>query len=221
VSNAALSAEMDDFDAWFVDFGASVHMTYNKNWYVNFKETQNGASIYLGDYRAHQIKAYGDIPVTLPNGIVRHICNVVYVPVIKKNLISVTTITDQNLKVEFFKNYCIVKDLLDHFQIIATGVRAGCLYKLDVTSKAHYALTSTTISIEILWHQRYGHINDPDLLLLQKKNMVEILPMLKNEKVVCDGCALGKMHRDEFPSHPDKKKRDVLDLVHTDVCGPM
>jgi hypothetical protein len=51
--------------------------------------------------------------------------------------------------------------------------------------------------------------------------MVEGLPMLKNEKVACDGCALGKMHRDEFPSNPDKKKRDVLDLVHTDVCGPM
>jgi hypothetical protein len=27
VSNAALSAEMDDFDAWFVDSEASVHMT--------------------------------------------------------------------------------------------------------------------------------------------------------------------------------------------------
>jgi transposase InsO family protein len=51
--------------------------------------------------------------------------------------------------------------------------------------------------------------------------MVEGLPMLKNEKVACDGCALEKMHRDEFPSNPDKKKRDVLDLVHTDVCGPM
>jgi transposase InsO family protein len=51
--------------------------------------------------------------------------------------------------------------------------------------------------------------------------MVEGLPMLKNEKFTCDGCALGNMHRDEFPSNPDKKKRDVLDLVHTDVCGPM
>jgi hypothetical protein len=48
--------------------------------------------------------------------------------------------------------------------------------------------------------------------------MVEGLPMLKNENVACEGCALGKMHIDEFPSNPDKKKRDVLDLVHTDVC---
>ena len=132
-----------------------------------------------------------------------------------------STITDQNLKVEFFKNYCIVKDLLDHFQTVATGVRVGGLYKLDVTRKAHHALTSTTMPTKILWHQRYGHINHPDLLLLQKNNMVEGLPMLKNKNVACDRCALGKMHKDEFPSNPNKKKRDVLDLVHTDVCGPM
>jgi hypothetical protein len=51
--------------------------------------------------------------------------------------------------------------------------------------------------------------------------MIEGLPMLKNEKVSCDGCALEKMYKDEFPSNPDKKKRDVLDLMHIDVCGPM
>jgi hypothetical protein len=50
--------------------------------------------------------------------------------------------------------------------------------------------------------------------------MVEGLPMLKNENVACEVCALEKMNRDEFPSNPDRKKRYVLDLVHTDVCGP-
>jgi hypothetical protein len=150
VSNATLSAETDDSDAWFVDSGASVHRTCNKNWYANFKETQNGVSIYLGDDRAHQVKGYGDIPVTLSNGTVHHIHNVVYVPGIKKNLISLSTITDQNLKVEFFKNYCIVKDLLDHFQTVAMGVKAGGLYKLDVIIKAHHALTSSTMPTEIL-----------------------------------------------------------------------
>jgi hypothetical protein len=145
VSNAALYAEMDDSDAWFVDSGALVHMTCNKMWYTNFKEAQNGANIYLGDDLPHQIKGYGYILVTLSNGTVCHIRNVVYVPGIKKNLISVSTITDQDLKVEFFKNYCIVKDLLDHFKIVAMGVRAGGLYKLDVTNKAHHTLTSTTM----------------------------------------------------------------------------
>jgi hypothetical protein len=221
VSNSALSVETNDSDVWFVDSGASVHMTCNKNWYANSKETQNGTSIYLGNDHAHQIKGYGDIPVTLSNGTICHIHNVVYVLGIKKNLIFVSTITDQNLKVEFFENYCIVKDLLDHFQTAATGVRSRGLYKLDVTSKAHHALNSATMPTEILWHQRYGHINHPDLLLLQKKNMVEGLSMIKNEKVAYDGCALEKMHIDEFPSNSDRKKRDFLDLVHIDVCGPM
>jgi hypothetical protein len=51
--------------------------------------------------------------------------------------------------------------------------------------------------------------------------MVEGLLILKNVNVACYGCALGKMHGDEFPSNPDKEKRDVLYLVHSDVFGPM
>jgi hypothetical protein len=202
-------------------------MTCNKMWYTDFKETQNGASIYIyiyiyiDDDHAHQIKGYGDILVTFSNGTIRHIRSGVYVPRISKNMISMSTITDQNLKVEFSKNDCIVKDLLDQFKTIAIRVREGGLYKLDVTSKEDHTLTYSTMPIESLQHQRYGHINHPDLLLLQKHNMVEGLPMLKIENVACDGCALGKMHRDEFPSNPDRKKRDVLDIFHIDVCGPM
>jgi hypothetical protein len=55
----------------------------------------------------------------------------------------------------------------------------GGLYKLDVTSKEHHALTSATMPTEIPWHQSYGHINHHDLLLLQKKNVVEGLPYFK------------------------------------------
>jgi transposase InsO family protein len=51
--------------------------------------------------------------------------------------------------------------------------------------------------------------------------MVEGLPMLKNEYAVYEGCVLGKMYRDEFPSNPDRNKKDLLELVHVDVCGPM
>jgi hypothetical protein len=176
MSNAALSAETDDSDARFVDSRASLHMTCNKNWYANFKETKNGASIYLGDDHTHQIKGYGDIPVTLPNGTVRHNRNVVYVPGLKKKLIFVSTIIDHNLKVEFFKNFYIVKDLLDHFRTVAMGVRAGRLYKLDVTSKAHHALTSATMPTDILWHQRYGHINHPDYCYYKKRIWLKDFP---------------------------------------------
>ncbi|GMF54711.1 unnamed protein product [Phytophthora fragariaefolia] len=40
---------------------------------------------------------------------------------------------------------------------------------------------------------------------------------------VCAGCCMGKMRADDYPRHPEKlvKCAGVLDLVHTDVMGPM
>ena len=42
--------------------------------------------------------------------------------------------------------------------------------------------------------------------------MVEVLSIIKNEYSTCEGCALGKMNREEFPTHTDKRNRDVLEL---------
>lgn len=78
-----------------------------------------------------------------------------------------------------------------------------------------------TMTTNNLWHQRFGHINLHDLLLLQKQGMVDGLPSLKNEHIDCEGCALGKMHRYEFPSGLNMRKEDILKLMHTDICGPM
>ena len=65
-----------------------------------------------------------------------------YVLGIKKNLISVSKITYQDLKVEFFKSHCIIKYLLDQMKPIATGIHIGGIYKLDVKSKPQQALMS-------------------------------------------------------------------------------
>jgi hypothetical protein len=61
-------------------------MSCNKEWLENYHETNNGAKIYLGDDRSHQIKGYGDVCVTLTNGCVKQIQNVMYVPGINEGL---------------------------------------------------------------------------------------------------------------------------------------
>jgi len=95
------------------------------------------------------------------------------------------------------------------------------LYKLDVTIKSHQYFLSTSVSIEELWYLRYGNLNLKDLVLLQRKHMVKGLLVFKNEHVECDGCALGKKHRNEFSMRIDKWKIYFLELVHIDVCGKM
>jgi hypothetical protein len=44
------------------------------------------------------------------------------------------------------------------------------------------------------------------------------ISLSKNE--ICKGCMLGKNIKKAFPSS-DNRARGILDLVHSDVCGPM
>ena len=137
VSDAALSVDNDDKNAWFIDSGASLHMSCNKEWFDEYHENIDGTYVCLGDNRSLKVQGYGVIGVNLPNGQEKQIHNVMYVPDIKKNLIYVSTITDQDLKVEFVKSQCVVKDIQDKYKVIATGTKVGGLYKLDVTRKSH------------------------------------------------------------------------------------
>ena len=144
-----------------------------------------------------------------------------YVPGIKKNLIYVSTITNNELKVDLCKYQCHIKDIRYHYMIVATGSRFGGFYKLDARKSTHHALTSSGISIEELWHQRYGHINHNDLMFLQNKSMVEWFYVIKKDHIECSACALGKQHRAEFLIHKEKIQTDLLELIHSELCGPI
>ena len=37
----------------------------------------------------------------------------------------------------------------------------------------------------------------------------------------CEGCAFGKQHRNSFPKKSEHESSQPLELIHTDVCGPM
>ena len=120
------------------------------------------------------MQGYGIIKVKLFNGQLRQIHNVKYVSGIKKNLIFVSTITENDLKVDFGKYQCHIKDIQNHFNIVAIGSICGGLYKLDISKDSHHALASTVITIEELYHQRYGYINHNDLILLQKNLWLKV-----------------------------------------------
>ena len=51
--------------------------------------------------------------------------------------------------------------------------------------------------------------------------MVEGLPVIKNDHIECVSCAIGKQQRNEFPNHEEKRRNELLELIHIDVCGPM
>jgi hypothetical protein len=88
-----------------------------------------------------------------------------------------------------------------------------------VSGQSVQALAHDVTSSSELWHIRLGHLHYKSLPDLQ--NMVCGMPSIslsKNE--ICKGCMLGKNIKKAFPSS-DNRAQGILDLVHSDVCGPM
>jgi hypothetical protein len=70
-----------------------------------------------------------------------------------------------------------------------------------------------------LWHRILAHINYKALPYICKA--VTGLPELKvDHEGICNGCEQGKKIKNPFPKR-DNKAEGVLELIHSDVCGPM
>jgi len=51
--------------------------------------------------------------------------------------------------------------------------------------------------------------------------MVKGLPSIEQPAGSCESCILGKHHREKFISGVSNRAKEPLELVHTDLCGPM
>ena len=56
---------------------------------------------------------------------------------------------------------------------------------------------------------------------MSNKRMVEGFPNIINSYDKCEACILGKQHRLPFNSGNSKRARFPLELVHTNLVGPM
>ncbi|KAK9089067.1 hypothetical protein Scep_028149 [Stephania cephalantha] len=72
-----------------------------------------------------------------------------------------------------------------------------------------------------LWHIRYGHLNFGGLKSLHQRNMVIGLPQIAAPEKVCEDCIVSKQHRLPFTQGKSLRAKKALELVHSDICGPI
>lgn len=90
-------------DVWYIDSGASNHMTPHGEW---FEEMNPGTHGYVctGDDTQHDITHTGVVPLVMHDGQTKKLKEVLHVPSITKNLLSVGQMAEQNLQVRFNKH---------------------------------------------------------------------------------------------------------------------
>ena len=217
-------------ETWYFDSGATQYMSPRRDWFTTFETLK---IIYMADDGQHQAVRIGSFTIQINgSGQVILIKDVLYVPASAKNLLSVSQITAKsNSSVRFTSSLCIITtttNIGQNFVIKCTKV--GNLYPLGVgllnipqtakTSLSAFSLTKDTATIK--WHHRLGHLNLQSLQQMQKQNLVMGLPdKLSVSSSICEGCVLGKHQVYSFPDKSLSRATSPLDLVHTDLGGPM
>eukprot|EP00253_Pinus_taeda_P029250 PITA_29250 len=201
---------------WYVDSGASRHMTGVRE-YLELSESGTDMEVVLDDDRV--VRAVGVETMTFQRESKPplKVSNVLYVPGMRKNLISVSAVEDRGYEVLFRGGQVLMYPRgtpTDSARVI--GVRHAKVYKFAFQSLL--ALRSSTDSrassselCEIL-HHRMGHMYHGALRTLREIT-TGVLDFSTDHFDTCRGCAMGKFAKSIFPSS-DSRATGILDLIH-------
>ncbi|GJZ81343.1 putative RNA-directed DNA polymerase [Tanacetum coccineum] len=103
--------------------------------------------------------------------------------------------------------------------IVTRGRRESKLYMTHLKiSKSIFNAVDNDDMTE-LWHKRLGHMSEKGMSILSKKNVLSGVHDINLKK--CSYSLAEKQTRLAFKSHYPFRMENILDLVHSDVCGPM
>jgi hypothetical protein len=116
---------------WYLDSGASFHMTGDKDFFSDLEERDLKMHIEMGDDGRYSVTGIGTITFQRESGKPFQLKNFMYIPGLKKSLVSVTMLEDRGYDVVFSGG----KAFLRHKtmgQVNRIGIRVNNLYMLEV-----------------------------------------------------------------------------------------
>lgn len=213
-----MNAQEESDNIWYLDSGCSNHMTGDRKKFVQLDDKVS-SQVKLGDGKLQNVEGKGVIVVYTKGGNKRLISDVLYVPGLTQNLLSVGQLLQKDYALKFDNGECIIIDKKKNFTVAKVKMTPNKIFPLMMPLNENFALKGEKINDSYLWHLRYGHLNYKGMRLLKEKNMVKGLPNIDKIDKVCEGCIYGKMHRLPFPKFAWRAKAP-LELVHSDIFGP-
>lgn len=205
-------------EVWFLDSGCSNHMVGTKEWLFDFDDSFR-SSVKLGNDSKMQVMGKGNLKLFI-GGITQVITDVHYLPGLSNNLLSIGQLQQKNLTIMFQKDMCKVFHE-ERGLIMSTQMSANRMYIIHAPVIIPKCLKVSSESETQLWHDRYGHLSYKGLKTLVKKEMVKGLPELKEVSDICSKCMVGKQHREPISKSAKWRATMKLELIHSDVCGPV
>ena len=200
---------------WYVDTGATRHVCSDKSLFNTFKDIENGEKLFMGNSATADIKGEGNVILKMTSGKELTLSNVLYVPEIRKNLVSGWLLNKFG--------FCLVESdkvvLTKSGMFVGKGYALNGMFKLSVMvvkneMNKNVASSSYLLESSNVWHGRLGHVNFNSIRHLIKLNNIPKFHIDSNHK--CKTCVEAKLTRSSFKSV--ERKTEPLDMIHTDVC---
>lgn len=216
---SARMARMGNWDySWCFDSGASSHMCNDLNLFTSFSDYDT-KEVYVANGSSVDSKGVGTVKLEIfvDNGEVMNLTinNVLFVPELDENLISVSKLTKGGFSILFQDNECFLMKGCD--KVLIAEYSDG-LYKVKVKRKEQVkSVVENKSHCVHEWHKILAHRNLSDILEMGRHG----LGIKKCScEIVCEPCIKGKLSRKPFKlsKHPTKH---VLDCIVSDLGGPL
>ncbi|GJT44268.1 retrotransposon protein, putative, ty1-copia subclass [Tanacetum coccineum] len=177
----------------------------------------------MGNGQRATVKAIGSYDLCFPSGLVIILYNCHYAPSITRGVISVSRLYDDGFINRFDGNTILVsRNNVVYFSVVPRdGIYKIGLLNSNTNYSSMYVVSNKRAKLNLdstlLWHCRLGHISKKCIEKLQHDGLFNSTNIKSFER--CVSCMSGTMARKPY-SHQVKRAKDLLGLIHTDVCGP-
>ena len=144
------------------------------------------------------------------------------VPSLRRNLISISVLDKSGFTCSFGNN---LFSLMRNSNVVASGNLIDNLYMVNTQPSVNETLhvnsrgTKRKLTNEdssMLWHRRLGHISKQRIERLVSDGILGPLDLA--DFTVCVECIKGK--QTNIRKLGANRSSSVLELIHTDICGP-
>lgn len=213
-------------NTWWLDSGATTHVSHIMQGFLSIQPIRGTEKfLYMGNRMKARIEGIGTYRLILDTGHQLDLEKCLYVPGCARNLVSVGKLDRLGFdfkighggfslyKLAYYYGSGTLLDGLYRFNLDVNFVES--LFNVEHNSSVK--CTARNECSAFLWHKRLGHISKERMMRLMKS---EMLPQLDFADLdICVDCIKGKQTK-HISKNPATRSSQLLELIHTDICGP-
>ncbi|XP_073357896.1 uncharacterized protein [Aegilops tauschii subsp. strangulata] len=182
---------------WFLDTGASNHMTGDRSIFAELDESVTG-TVRFGDGSVVQIRGRGTNAFKVDGGVQRALTDVYFIPRLKSSVVSLGQLDELGCDIRLRGGNMTIFDSRQKL-LVKVHRASNRLYKLDMTPVPPACMSLRHDGEDWKWHGRLGHLHFEAIQRMARGGLVRGLPLIEHTGELCEACLAGKQRRIPFP----------------------